>query len=153
MITYGSYWQADQNIPMKTILIMFSDLIVSLLAGLAIFPAAYAFGFEPTAGPSLLFITIPAIFASMPMGQVFMVLFFILTAFAANGAMLSLIEVPVAFLSERYNFSRLKATLLTAGLLAVIGSTSALSGSTLAEVKPFGKTMFDMFDYLRSNIM
>ena len=153
MITYGSYWQADQNIPMKTILIMFSDLIVSLLAGLAIFPAAYAFGFEPTAGPSLLFITIPAIFASMPLGQVFMVLFFILTAFAANGAMLSLIEVPVAFLSERYNFSRLKATLLTAGLLAVIGSTAALSGSTLANFKPFGKTMFDLFDYLSSNIM
>lgn len=153
MITYGSYWQSDQNIPVKTTLIMFSDLIVSLLAGLAIFPAVYAFGFEPTAGPSLLFITIPAVFASMPLGQVFMVLFFILSAFAANGAMLSLIEVPVAFLSERYNFSRVKATLMTAVLLALIGSTAALSSSTLANFKPFGKTMFDLFDYLSSNIM
>lgn len=153
MITYGSYWQDNQNIPVKTTVIMFSDLVVSLLAGLAIFPAVYAFGFEPTAGPSLLFITIPAVFASMPMGQVFMVLFFILTAFAANGAMLSLIEVPVAFLSERLNFSRLKATLLTAVLLALIGSTAALSNSTLANFKLFGKTMFDLFDYLSSNIM
>jgi len=153
MITYGSYWQSDQNIPVKTTVIMFSDLIVSLLAGLAIFPAVYAFGFEPASGPSLLFITIPAVFASMPMGQVFMVLFFILTAFAANGAMLSLIEVPVAFLSERYNFSRLKATTLTAALLALIGSTAALSNSTLADFKLFGKTMFDLFDYLSSNIM
>ncbi len=153
MITYGSYWQSDQNIPVKTTLIMFSDLIVSLLAGLAIFPAVYAFGFEPSAGPSLLFITIPAVFASMPMGQLFMVLFFILTAFAANGAMLSLIEVPVAFLSERFNLTRLKATLLTTGLLALTGSTAALSSSTLANFKPFGKTMFDLFDYLSSNIM
>lgn len=153
MITYGSYWQADQNIPIKTTLIMFSDLIVSLLAGLAIFPAVYAFGFEPTAGPSLLFITIPAVFASMPLGQVFMVLFFLLTAFAANGAMLSLIEVPVAFLSERTKVSRTKAALITAGLLALTGSTAALSSSTLANFKLFGKTMFDLFDYLSSNIM
>ena len=153
MITYGSYWQDDQNIPVKTTIIMFSDLLVSLLAGLAVFPAVYAFGFEPTAGPSLLFITIPAVFASMPLGQVFMVLFFLLTAFAATGAMLSLIEVPVAFLNERCNYSRTKATIITSMLLAVIGSTASLSSSTLANFKPFGKTMFDLFDFMSSNIM
>lgn len=153
MMTYGSYWQGNQNIPVKTTIIMLSDLAVSLLVGLAIFPAVFAFGFRPTAGPSLLFITIPAVFASMPLGQVFMTLFFVLTAFAATGAMLSLFEVPVAFLNERLKISRLNATLLTAVLLALTGSTAALSSSTLANFSIAGKTMFDLFDYLSSNIM
>lgn len=101
MITYGSYFRDDQDIPATATKVMLADLLVSLLAGVAIFPAVFAFGFKPDAGPALLFITIPAVFAAMPFGQIFMVLFFILAAFAATGAMLSLLEVPVAFLSER----------------------------------------------------
>jgi len=68
MITYGSYWKDEQNIPGTTARVMLSDLLVSVLAGVAIFPAVFAFGFQPDAGPSLLFITIPAVFASMPFG-------------------------------------------------------------------------------------
>ncbi len=69
---------------------MLGDVLVSILVGMAIFPAVFAFGFAPDAGPSLLFITIPAVFNSMPFGQVFAVLFFILAAIAAR-AMLSLL--------------------------------------------------------------
>ncbi|MDY0019248.1 MAG: sodium-dependent transporter [Anaerolineae bacterium] len=153
MITYGSYFRDDQDIPATTTKVMLADLLVSMLAGIAIFPAVFAFGFEPGAGPSLLFITIPAVFASMPFGNIFMVLFFILAAIAATGAMLSLLEVPVAFLTEKKNFSRVKATLLTSGLLALIGSTAALSNSTLSGVTLFGMTFFDLYDYLTSNIL
>jgi NSS family neurotransmitter:Na+ symporter len=153
MITYGSYFRDDQNIPGTATRVMLADLLVSMLAGIAIFPAVFAFGFQPEAGPSLLFITIPAVFSSMPLGNVFMVIFFILTAIAATGAMLSLFEVPVAYLNERLGWSRLKATLVTAIALAVIGSTAALSNSLLAEFKLFGMTMFDLFDYLTSNIL
>lgn len=153
MITYGSYFRDDQNIPLTALQVMLADLTVSMLAGIAIFPAVFAFGFEPGAGPSLLFITIPAVFASMPLGHFFMVIFFILAAIAATGAMLSLLEVPVAFLNEQLNMSRTKATLLTVGLLAIIGSTAALSNSALANVTLAGKNFFDLYDFLTSNIL
>ncbi|MCE1254053.1 MAG: sodium-dependent transporter [Anaerolineae bacterium] len=153
MITYGSYFRDDQDVPFTAGRVMLGDLLVSILAGIAIFPAAFAFGFEPSAGPSLLFITIPAIFASMPFGQVFMVLFFILASIAATGAMLSLLEVPVAYLNEQIGLKRWQATVVTLILLALIGSTAALSSSVLANIKPFGMTFFDLYDFATSNIL
>jgi NSS family neurotransmitter:Na+ symporter len=153
MITYGSYFGKEQDIPKTTATVMLADLTVSMLAGIAIFPAVFTFGFEPTVGPSLLFITIPAIFASLPLGGVFVVLFFILAGIAATGAMLSLLEVPVAFLNERMGLSRWKATLATILPLALIGSTAALSNSLLADFKLFGMTMFDLFDFFTSNVL
>ncbi len=153
MITYGSYYVDKQDIPISATRAMVSDLFVSLLAGIAIFPAVFAFDFKPDAGPSLLFITIPSVFASMPFGNFFMVLFFFLTAIAATGAMLSLVEVPIAFLCEQAKFSRMKATLMTTGLLAIIGSLAALSNSTLADVTLFGMTFFDLFDFASSNVL
>ncbi len=153
MMTYGSYFRSDQNIPTTAAKVMLADLTVSLLAGMAIFPAVFAFGFQPDAGPSLLFITIPAVFAAMPLGHIFLVLFFILAAIAATGAMLSLLEVPVAFLNERLGWSRLKATLITVALLVLIGSTAALSNNVLADFKLFGMTMFDLYDFITSNVL
>jgi NSS family neurotransmitter:Na+ symporter len=153
MITYGSYFREDQNIPKTAATVMLADLSVSLLAGIAIFPAVFTFGFEPEIGPSLLFVTIPAIFASLPFGNVFVVLFFVLAAIAATGAMLSILEVPVAFLTERAGLSRTLATVLTVVLLGLVGSTAALSSSVLADFKLFGLTMFDLFDYVSSNVM
>jgi len=153
MITYGSYFRDDQNIPVTALRVMLADLTVSILAGIAIFPAVFTYGFKPEAGPSLLFITIPAVFSQMPFGNVFVVLFFVLGAIAATGAMLSIMEVPVAYLHQRFAFSRLKATVLTVVLLGLIGSTAALSNSTLAGFKLFGMTMFDLYDYLTSNLL
>jgi len=153
MMTYGSYFRDDQNIPLTTVRVMAADLCVSMLAGIAIFPAVFTFGFAPTAGPALVFITIPAVFSQIPMGQSLMVVFFVLAAVAATGAMLSLMEVPVVILHERAGLSRPKATLLTILLLAVLGSTSALSNSSLADFKLFGMTPFDVFDFVSSNII
>ncbi len=153
MITYGSYFREDQDIPLTALRVMLADLTVSILAGIAIFPAVFTYGFKPEAGPSLLFITIPAVFSQMPFGNVFVVLFFVLGAIAATGAMLSIMEVPVAYLHQRFAFSRLKATALTVVLLALIGSSAALSNSTLAGFKLFGMTMFDLYDFLTSNLL
>ncbi len=153
MLTYGSYFREDQNIPVTVTRVVLADLAVSMLAGIAIFPAVFAFGFEPGAGASLLFITIPAVFASMPLGNVFMVIFFILTAIASIGAMLSLLEVIVAYLQNGIGMSRARATLITIVSLAVIGSTAALSNSTLADVKLFGLTFFDLYDFVTSNLL
>lgn len=153
MVTYGSYFRADQNIPATATRVMIADLIVSMLAGIAIFPAVFAFGFTPSAGPSLLFITIPAVFAEMPGGTLFVVLFFILTAIAATGAMLSILEVPIAVLTERFGWSRPLAVIVCVLLLAAIGSTAALSQSLLAGVRPFGMNFFDLYDYLSQNVL
>ncbi len=153
MITYGSYFRDDQNIPVTTFRVMSADLCVSMLAGIAIFPAVFTFGFAPAAGPALVFITIPAVFSQIPMGQLLMVAFFILAAVAATGAMLSLMEVPVLIFHERFGLSRPKSTMLTITLLALLGSSCALSKSTLADFKLFGLTMFDLFDFVSSNII
>ncbi len=153
MSTYGSYFRDDQNIPLTATRVMLADLTVSLLAGIAIFPAVFAFGFAPDAGPSLLFITIPAVFASMPMGNVFVVIFFVLAAIASTGAMLSLFEVPVAYMVECHGMSRFKASVTCAVGLAAIGAPSALSGSVMADVKLFGLNMFDLCDFMSSNLL
>ncbi len=153
MLTYGSYFRQEQNIPATATRVMLADLSVSMLAGLAIFPAVFAFGFEPSAGPSLVFMTIPAVFASMPLGNVFMAIFFVLAAIAATGAILSILEVPVAMMSERFGFSRKLATLISVGIIGLFGVPAMLSSSLTADWKVFGLNAFDLFDFISSNIL
>ena len=153
MLTYGSYFRADQNIPVTALRVMLADLGVSLLAGIAIFPAVFAFGFKPDRGASLAFETLPAVFAQMPGGYFFMVAFFILMGMAAMGAMLSIFEVPVAFLVNNRKWSRPRAAIATALLLALFGAWPALSSSTLQHVTLFGLNGFDLYDKLSSNIL
>jgi NSS family neurotransmitter:Na+ symporter len=153
MMTYGSYFRDDQNIPQTTVRVMAADLCVSMLAGIAIFPAVFTFGFEPAAGPALVFITIPAVFSQIPGGQLLMIAFFVLASVAATGAMLSLMEVPVVILHERLGMSRAKATLLTIAGLMLLGSTCALTNNLLSDFKLFGMNMFDLFDFVSSNVL
>jgi NSS family neurotransmitter:Na+ symporter len=153
MMTYGSYFRDDQNIPATTVRVMLADLFVSMLAGIAIFPAVFSFGFAPSAGPSLVFITIPAVFSQIPGGQLLMIAFFALASVAATGAMLSMMEVPVVILHERFGMSRTKATVLTIAVLVVMGSSCALTNNVLADFKLFGMNIFDLFDFASSNVL
>lgn len=153
MITYGSYVGKDESLIGTGVKVALADTVVSLMAGMAIFPAVFAFGFDPQAGPALLFMTIPMVFNSMPFGQAFLAIFFILTSIAATGAMISLFEVPVAYLTEERNWSRKSATVVTALGMALLGSTATLSNSVLKDFHLFGKTMFDLFDYASSNLL
>ena len=153
MMTYGAYFRKDQNIPVTATRIVLLDLLISMMAGLAIFPAVFALGFEPNAGASLLFITIPAVFASMPFGNFFMIIFFVLTALAATGAILSLLEVITSYLQNNFKLKRATATAVTIGGIALFGVPAALSNSTTANVLVFGKTFFDFYDFVTSNIL
>ncbi len=153
MLTYGSYFRDDVNIPFMATRVMFFDLLVSILAGIAIFPAVFAFGFEPTSGPSLLFITVPAVFDSLPGGQFFTAGFFILAAIASTGAMLALFEAPVAWVLETLNISRKKAAIIVAIFFIIFGAPAALSENILAHVTLFGLNTFEFYDYLSSNIL
>lgn len=156
MITYGSYFTDDNNLFGTGLKVALSDTLVSLLAGLAIFPTVFAFGLEPGAGPGLLFMTIPLVFSQMPLGGLLLVSFFFLAAIAATTAMLSLVEVPVAYLAEERGMPRSRAVLVNTALIFVIGllaSLSADAGSLLGGFTFLGRGFFDWFDYLSSNII
>lgn len=153
MITYGSYFQPSTRVPALALRVMLCDLLVSLLAGIAVFPAVFSFGFEPTAGAGLLFQTIPAVFASMPGGQAFTTLFFVLSAVAATGAMLCLLEIPVAWLLETCQISRTRATILTTLFVGLLGAAPTLSTNIWASHTVFGLSFFDLYDFATSNLL
>ncbi len=154
MTTYGSYLPDRVRIVPNATRVALADTAVSLLAGLAVFPAVFAFGGTPAGGPGLLFSTVPLIFSHMPMGGLFTTVFFVLTAVATIGAMVSLIEVPVAWLVEKAHLRRPAAALVSGGAMFALGVPATLSQSpVLADVKLLGKTFFDLFDFASSNVL
>lgn len=154
MTTYGSYLPDGTRITPNAARVALADTAVSLLAGLAVFPAVFAFGGTPAGGPGLLFNTIPLIFSKMPAGGLFTTVFFVLTSIATIGAMVSLLEVPVAWLVEKGHLSRRRAAVLTGATMFALGVLATLSQSpVLAGVKPFGKSFFDLFDFASSNVL
>ncbi len=154
MTTYGSYLPAATRIAPNAARVALADTAVSILAGLAIFPTVFAFGGAPAGGPGLLFNTIPLVFSKMPLGGLFTALFFVLTAVATIGAMVSLMEVPVAWLSEKAKMSRPRAGALTGAAMLALGLLATLSqGPVLGGVKILGKNFFDLFDYASSNLL
>ncbi len=156
MITYGSYFTQDNHLFGTAAKVALSDTLVSLLAGIAIFPTVFSFGLEPTAGPGLLFMTIPLVFSQIPFGNILLVAFFFLTSIAATTAMLSLVEVPLAYFTEERGVSRPKAAILNAVIIAVIGILATLSvdkSSLLGSYTFLGRGFFDWFDYISSNIL
>ena len=139
-------------------MVVTADTLVALLAGLAIFPIVFAFGLDAGGGPALVFETIPLAFGNMPGGIIFGTLFFVLLAFAAITSSISMLEVPVAWLASKDNWSRKKATIISGAIIWVIGLLSVLSLNVLQNYQPLsqlgiGGTFFDLFDYLTSNIM
>jgi NSS family neurotransmitter:Na+ symporter len=156
MVTYSSYFTQDNNLFGTAAKVAVSDTLVSMLAGLAIFPAVFSFGMEPGAGPGLLFMTIPLVFSQMPLGSILLIAFFFLSSIAATTAMLSLVEVPVAYFVEEKGYGRKKAVLINAFVILAFGilaSLSADSSALLGQYTVFGKSFFDLFDYLSSNII
>lgn len=149
MVTYSSYYTDDNNLPSTAAKVCLADTGVSILAGLAIFPAVFSFGLEPTSGPGLLFETIPLIFSGIPGGTILTVLFFMLTAMAATMAMISLFEVLTAALTEELGLGRKKAQIVNIILVIVFGSLAALSGhpnAPLSHISILGNTIFDFYD-------
>jgi NSS family neurotransmitter:Na+ symporter len=152
MITYGSYINKNENIGATAVQVALADTVIALLAGVAIFPAVFAFGLEPGAGPGLVFVTLPNVFGQMPGGYIFCILFFVLLAVAALTSSISMLEVGVAYLSEDMGLSRTKATLLLASLISGAGILCALSmGPSKDALTLGGKNFFDWLDYITSN--
>lgn len=153
LMTYASYFQKDTNLTRTSISVAGTDTIIALLAGIAIFPAVFAFNAEPSSGPGLVFMTLPNIFKLIPGGYIFSILFFLLLGVAALTSSISILEVVVAYVSEEKNISRKKATILTTILITITGILCTLSFGPLNNLKLGGFTIFDIFDKIASNIL
>ncbi|WP_078120047.1 sodium-dependent transporter [Thiosocius teredinicola] len=155
IMAYGAYVPDHASITGATLTIALADTVVALLAGLAIFPIVFASGLEPSSGPGLIFQTLPIAFGNMPGGQWFGTLFFVLLVFAAWSSSISIIEPAVAWLVDSRGWTRGVAAFAVGGLAWLIGIGSVLSFNLWSgeEYQLFGKTIFDLKDFLASNIM
>lgn len=151
LITYSSYFKDDSNLMKDAVTISGLDTLVAILAGIVIFPAVFSFGLEPNAGPKLIFEILPTIFQQMPGGSIWATLFFLLLFFASITSTISLSEIPITFLIDEYKISRVKAIAITAVLMTIIAVLSALSFSTLSDVKLLGRNLFDFLDFVGPN--
>lgn len=153
IMVYGSYMPHGASIARTSVAIAIMDTLVALLAGMAIFPIVFANGLAPDAGPGLIFKTLPVAFGHMWGGSFFGVLFFFLLTFAAWTSAISLIEPAVAWLVENHGMSRVNAVVFAGGISWVLGLGTVFSYNLWAHKTLFGKTFFDLLDYLTANIM
>lgn len=153
MLTYGSYMKRDEDIPKTALIIAFMIIIVSILAGLMIFPIIFTFGFSPESGPGLVFKTLPLLFAKLPASLFISTTFFILFVFTALTSSIALVEVVVANFIDLFGWPRKKAVLVIGISCFIFGIPSALSGSQA--IFPnwyaiYGKNFFDTIAHLVS---
>lgn len=155
LITYGSYLSKKVSLPQSALTVTGLDVLIAFLAGFAIFPAVFALGFEPAAGPGLTFITLPAVFAQMAGGQIWSALFFLLLFIAALTSAISLLEVVVAYVTDELGVTRHKAAVVVGGIIFLLGIPSALAqGAVPALGNVFmGMDFLDTMDFLASNIL
>lgn len=153
MITYGSYLNKKENLVSNALIVTVMDTSVALLAGIAIFPALFAFGMEPAAGPGLVFVVVPSIFAEMGgAGPMFSAIFFIALTVAALTSSVSLLEVVVAYLIDERSMKRTSAVYLASGIMIITCILSSLSLGAMSGVTFLGVGAFDFFDILTDKI-
>lgn len=159
LITYASYFKKDYNLGRTAFSVAAMDTLVAIVAGLIIFPAVFSVpGVVPSAGPSLVFVSLPSVFEStfseLPIiNWVFSVSFYFILLVAAITSSIFLMEVSVAFLIDKCKITRTKASFLIISFALILGSLSALSFGPLEHIKIFDKTIFDFMDYFTSNII
>ena len=153
MMIYSSYFSEETPLVKSAALTASLDTLVAILAGVIIFPAVFTFNAEPAAGPKLVFEVLPDIFHQLPGGAVWSTLFFFLLFLASLTSTISMSEICVAFFCEQLGLSRRKATLVNTAIAMVLGALCAMSFGVLSDFKVFGLTIFNLFDYMASNIM
>ena len=157
LITFGSYMKKDSSIEDSTRNVEVFDTAIAIMAGLMIIPAVFAFsGGDPDtlqAGPALMFITIPKVFANMGFGTVVGILFFLLVLFAAVTSSIALTESAVSTFEDEIGWSRRKSTAVIGLIMIALGTLSCLGYGPLAFVKIIGMQFLDFFDFLTNSVM
>ena len=153
LITYSSYFGKDTNLQATALQVIVLNTLVAVLAGIMVFPAVFSFGIEPTAGPELVFITLPNIFEQLPFGSLWSLVFFVLLALAALTSTISLHEVATAYIHEEYHLTRHQAAWVVSIGVSILGAIASLSFGVLREYTIGGLIIFDALDYLTAKIM
>ena len=157
LITFGSYMKKEVSIEDSTVQVEIFDTGVAILAGMMIIPAVFAFsGGDPEqlgAGPSLMFITMPKIFASMGIGRIIGVLFFTLVLFAALTSSIALTEAAVSTICDEFKWSRTVCTTAMAVVMLALGTLSCLGYGPLSFITIIGMPFLDFFDFLTNSVM
>ena len=153
MLIFGSYIGRERSLAGEAISITALDTFVALMAGFIIIPSCFAFGIEPGAGPSLIFITIPNIFAQMPGGRVWAALFFLFLTFAAFTTIVAVFENIISFAIDLLGWSRRKSVLVNVVMLVVLSMPCVLGFNVLAGFEPLGAgtNIMDLEDFIVSN--
>lgn len=144
MMTYGSYIRKTDNMLFTSTTVAIADVLIAILAGIAIFPAVFSFGIEPASGPELVFITLPNIFGQMIGGYYLSILFFMLLFVAAITSSVSAMEVVIAYITEEMKWSRNKAVIMTTATLFITGALCSLSLQPNSPISIGGVSLFDI---------
>ena len=134
MSIFGSYIGRDRKLTGEALNIAGLDTLVAIMAGLIIFPACFAYGVNPDAGPSLVFITLPHVFIQMPFGQVWGALFFLFLAFAALSTVIAVFENILRFMMDEWNITRRRSIAIAAPALLVLSMPCVLGFSILSGI-------------------
>ena len=155
LITYASYYPKTTILSRTAVTVSLLDMTVAIMMGIIIFPAVTSFGLtgESLAGPSLVFSTLPEVFAHMPLTQLWSILFFLFLMVAALTSTISIAEVSIAFMQDRFKMSRIKACLIVIAPLFLFSSLCSLSQGSLGNMTIAGYTLFDLFDTVATNIL
>lgn len=157
MITYGSYMKKEDDLRSSVRQIEIFDTAIAFLAGLMIVPSVFVFsgGSEEalSKGPSLMFITLPKVFESMPFSNVIGAAFFLLVLFAALTSSISLLETNVSIICDKLHWSRKKATIVATAFILVVGGLVSLGFGPLSSVQIIGLGLLDFFDFLSNSVL
>ena len=153
LTTFASYSPKTDNMVRSTALTVTFDTLFALIASCAIMPAVFAFGFSPSQGPGLVFIMLPKMFGEMPGGGIVAIVFFFAFFIAAATSAISLLEVVVAYVSEKFGISRRKAVSAVSAAIVPIMVAISLSQGILSDVTVSGMELLSLFDYVTATFM
>ena len=155
MITYGSYMKKDIRIESSVRQIQIFDTGIAFLAGLMIIPAVVAFSGKNSlsAGPGLMFMTLPKVFDSMPGGSIIAIVFFLLVLLAALTSSISLMETVVSIIKDKFKIGRTVSCIITIAICLLLGIPSSLGNGVWANVTIFGMDFLTFFDFLSNNVL
>ena len=151
MAIFGSYIDRERRLLGEALNVTVLDTFVAFVAGLIIFPSAFAFGVTPDAGPSLIFVTLPNIFNAMPGGRLWGALFFLFMTFAALSTVIAVFENIISFPMDKWGWSRGKSVAVNLPLIFVLSLPCLLGFNLWSGVQLLGGNILDFEDFILSN--
>ena len=153
MEIFGSYMDRERSLFGESLQIAWLDTFVALMSGLIIFPACFAYGINPGAGPELIFITLPNVFIQMPGGRIWGTFFFLFMTFACFSTIIAVFENIISFWIDMFGISRKKSVLINTIIILIASLPCVFGFNIWSGFQIFGQNVLGMEDFLVSNIL